>query len=702
MGNAQNTKLKKSLGLFDLFAISTGAMFSSGFFLLPGLAYAQAGPAVVLAYLLSGLLMVPAMFSIAELATALPKAGGSYYFIDRSLGPMAGNLGGFGVYTSLVLKTAFTLVGLGAYTSIFLDLPIKVVALSLTIVFMLLNLFGAKQSSGLQKILVVTLIVILTFFVVQGFIFIFGDMGTTQLKDTYTPVLPFGPMGLLTTIGFVFISYAGLTKIESVAEEVKNPERNIPLGMILSLLVTMAIYTLGVFVVVAVLDHTALIEDMTPIATAGEAFMSWLPGESGLLILVIAAFAAFASTGNAGIMSASRYPLAMARDRLLPTAFAKINRFYTPGVSIIITSAIVALFILVLAADEIAKMASTVHLVIMLMLNVSVIVMRNSKIPSYDPGFRSPLFPYIQYFGIAVYGVLIIYMGAFPLALSFLVFLFAHLWYKWYGSKNTRREGAIFHWFARMGKYQDPGLEWEFIELLKEKGLREDDPFDHLIIETDILIKNRFLDNFDKLLTQVSKSFSKELEKEPGEIEAAFRQKSPIDPSLLHPQVSLLHAQLEQIQTPKLKIVLSKKGIKRDVEKGDIHSTDTIHVFFFLVSPAGDQRQHLRLLVRISDILERDNFVEKMLECKDEQRVKEYLLHHERYISLKLDSNSTAGELVGKPPGEIDLPKDTMPVLIRRNNKVFTPDRHTTLKEGDSLTIIGDPKSINQLYEKYK
>jgi len=200
----------------------------------------------------------------------------------------------------------------------------------------------------------------------------------------------------------------------------------------------------------------------------------------------------------------------------------------------------------------------------------------------------------------------------------------------------------------------------------------------------------------------VSKSFSKELEKEPGEIEAAFRQKSPIDPSLLHPQVSLLHAQLEQIQTPKLKIVLSKKGIKRDVEKGDIHSTDTIHVFFFLVSPAGDQRQHLRLLVRISDILERDNFVEKMLECKDEQRVKEYLLHHERYISLKLDSNSTAGELVGKPPGEIDLPKDTMPVLIRRNNKVFTPDRHTTLKEGDSLTIIGDPKSINQLYEKYK
>ena len=72
-------KLKKSLGLFDLFAISTGAMFSSGFFLLPGLAYAQAGPSVVLVYFFSGLLMVPAMFSVAEMATALPKSGGSYF-----------------------------------------------------------------------------------------------------------------------------------------------------------------------------------------------------------------------------------------------------------------------------------------------------------------------------------------------------------------------------------------------------------------------------------------------------------------------------------------------------------------------------------------------------------------------------------------------------------------------------------------------
>lgn len=89
-------KLQRTLTLFDVYAISTGAMFSSGFFLLPGLATAKAGPAAILAYFLAGVLVLPAMFSQAELSTAMPKAGGTYYFLDRSLGPMAGTVGGLG------------------------------------------------------------------------------------------------------------------------------------------------------------------------------------------------------------------------------------------------------------------------------------------------------------------------------------------------------------------------------------------------------------------------------------------------------------------------------------------------------------------------------------------------------------------------------------------------------------------------------
>ena len=144
--------LKKTLTLFDVYAVSTGAMFSSGFFLLPGLATAQAGPAAVLAYLLAGVLILPAMFSVAELSTAMPKAGGAYYFLDRSLGPLAGTVGGLGTWLALVLKSAFALVGMGAYLVLidaFADIPIKPLAVGFTVAFTALNIVGAKETSGL-------------------------------------------------------------------------------------------------------------------------------------------------------------------------------------------------------------------------------------------------------------------------------------------------------------------------------------------------------------------------------------------------------------------------------------------------------------------------------------------------------------------------------------------------------------------------
>ena len=109
-----HSRLKKELGLADVFAISTGAMFSSGFFLLPGIASAYAGPAVVVAYLIAAVLVIPAMLSKAELATAMPRAGGTYYFIDRSMGPLLGTIGGIGTWFSLMFKSAFALIGIGA------------------------------------------------------------------------------------------------------------------------------------------------------------------------------------------------------------------------------------------------------------------------------------------------------------------------------------------------------------------------------------------------------------------------------------------------------------------------------------------------------------------------------------------------------------------------------------------------------------
>jgi len=161
-----NNKLNKELGLVDVFALSTGAMFSSGFFLLPGLAAHYAGSSVFLSYLLAAFLIMPAMFSIAELATAIPRAGGVYFLLDRSLGPLMGTVGGIGTYLALVLKTAFALVGIGAYTAIFFDAPIKIIAIALTMLFMVLNILGAKKTAGLQRFLVFFLIAVLVLFMV--------------------------------------------------------------------------------------------------------------------------------------------------------------------------------------------------------------------------------------------------------------------------------------------------------------------------------------------------------------------------------------------------------------------------------------------------------------------------------------------------------------------------------------------------------
>ena len=118
----QSARLRKELSLFSVFAIATGTTLSAGFFLLPGLAAEQAGSAVILCYMIAGALVVPPMLSIVELATAMPRAGGAYYFLDRSLGPLAGTIGGLGIWLALVLKASFALIGMGAYVYLIVDL----------------------------------------------------------------------------------------------------------------------------------------------------------------------------------------------------------------------------------------------------------------------------------------------------------------------------------------------------------------------------------------------------------------------------------------------------------------------------------------------------------------------------------------------------------------------------------------------------
>ncbi|MBN2348010.1 MAG: amino acid permease [Bacteroidales bacterium] len=699
---AKKRHLQKELGLFDVFAISTGAMFSSGFFLLPGIASHYTGPSVFLAYLLAGVLILPAMFSIAEISTALPRSGGAYFFLDRSLGPLMGTIGGLGTYFALMFKTAFAIIGIGAYTALFWDVPVKTVALIATLLFMLLNLFGAKKTSTLQKIFVTFLLVILTAFIADGLytIFFTNLIDKPARNEHFTPFLTNGLEGLFTTAGFVFVSYLGLTQIASVAEEIKNPEKNIPLGMILSLLVTGLIYALGVFIMVAVIEPREFAGELAPAAVAATKTFKWLPGNVALVLMTIAALAAFASTGNAGLLSSSRYPFAMGRDNLFPLVFSKIGKKGTPTVAILLTTAFIIIFILILTEEGIVKLASTFQLLIFMFINFSVIVFRNSKIESYDPGYLSPLYPFMQITGILISLVLIIYMGWMPVIFSSGIILIGLLWYYYHVRSRVKREGAIFHWFALLGKYQYDELENEFMTILKEKGLRQGDPFDETVIKARISISDKKI-QLDRLIDKISGIFATEMNMKKNTVKGAFIKSSPLDGLISIPNILIIYAKHSEVIHPSMHIIVSKTGIYRRISLLGKDTETPINVCFFVINPENNPKQQLRMLSRLIDIVEKEDFTENLMQCKSHREIKEFMLQNERFITVKLLSGTAQGVMIGHQIKNIQLPKGVLVALIERDNETFAPNGSTVLLENDTLTIIGESNSIAKLFKEY-
>ena len=429
MPSIKKTKtLKKELKLLDVYAIATGTTLSGGLFLLPGLAAVQAGQAIVLAYIIAAVPLIPAIFSIIELATAMPRAGGMYYFLDRTLGPAFGTIGGLGTWLALLLKVAFALIGIGAYLDLFLpNIPIIPLAIVISILIGIVNLFGSKKSGSFQIILVVGLLILLVFYGIGGIINI--------QPDHFKGFFDVGFSSILSTAGLVYISYVGITKVASLSEEVQNPEKNIPMGVFLSLITTTLIYTVGTVIMVGVLPLNELKGSLTPVASSAKVFS----GEIGLILLSVAAIMAFISVSNAGTLSASRYPLAMSRDHIFPKFLRKLNNNRIPVIAIIVTVALIILVLLFFDPTRIAKLASSFQLLMFALACFAVIVMRESHIQSYDPGYKSPLYPWMQIFGIIAPMVLIFEMGWVPILFTAgLEGEQSFMYLKGLGSKDTK------------------------------------------------------------------------------------------------------------------------------------------------------------------------------------------------------------------------------------------------------------------------
>ncbi len=427
-------QLDRQLGLASVFSIAVGAMLGSGIFVLPGMAASMTGPSVGLAYLLAGLMVLPALLSKAEMATAMPISGGTYVYVDRALGPWAGTITGLGTWLSLSAKTAFALAGLGAYLSIISAMNPLHFALGILALMLALNILGTGKVSGLQVTVVGLSLVALTAFVVGGSL----SVDTTLL----TPLFPQGSVGVIEGAAFVFVSYAGVTKVCSVAEEVRDPGRNIPRGMIAAQLTVMAVYALVVTVIVGAVPYAELAEDVTPLATAAGALF----GPKGRLVFAMVAVVGLISMCNAGVLSATRFPFAMGRDQLLPGFLQRIHpRFGTPIFAILITGVLLVLLLTGLPVIKLAKLASGFKIFIFCVINVALIMLRETAPEWYQPRYKAPMYPWLQIAGILGGFWLLFQLGWIAMAGVGSVVMLGSVWYWIYPRTRVERTGVLRH-----------------------------------------------------------------------------------------------------------------------------------------------------------------------------------------------------------------------------------------------------------------
>ena len=689
--------LKKELGLWDVYGIATGATLSSGFFLLPGLAAAGAGPGMPLSYVLAGLLLVPGLVSMAELATAMPRAGGVYYFLDRSMGPLMGTVGGFGTWIALSLKAAFALIGIGAYLRLFLpELNVVPIAVVFAVLFGMVNVLGAKEATRFQGLMVVALLLILAWFMGTGLLHV--EPG--NLAGVFSQA----PVSVVNTAGLVIVSYMGLTKVASIAEEVRHPERNLPLGMFLAFGTAILVYSVGTAVMVGVVSADVLARnggDLTPVATVADV----LVGPWGTILVTAAAVLAFSSVSNAAVLSASRYPLAMSRDNVLPRFFSKIQARGTPMYAIFTTVALILAFVVLFDPTKIAKLAGAFQLLMFGLSCLAVIVMRESRIESYDPGYRSPFYPWLQVLGVVVPFWMVVEMGLLPSLFTGGLIALGAIWYTYYARDRVDREGAIYHMFERLGRQRDVDIDPELWEIMNEEGLRDAHPFAQAVASAAIIDTSGGA-SLSNIIWEAAAYLAETCDTSAKKLGEGFLKGTAEGVMPVSNGVALPHLRLKSIESSRMVLVRCIDGIKMDVDADFTEPAEEqpepVRAVFFLVSPATKTGQHLRILAQIAGRVDRDDFMEAWLSASNHQELKEAVLREERVLALTLEPGTPAASLIGLALREVHMPAGTLIALVSREAEVIVPWGATVLAEGDRLTVIGEPAGLRMLGQRFK
>jgi amino acid transporter len=617
MGELEERRsLKRELGLLDIFCIASGAMISSGLFVLPGLAYARTGPAVLLSYGIASLLVIPALLSKAELATAMPKAGGTYFFIDRSMGPMMGTIGGFAAWYSLAFKSAFALVGIGVFTILlnpgFSVMQIKLVAVFFCIIFTIINIVGVRHTGKTQIAFIIILLSLLVLYIISGIFFI--------EPSHFNNITPYGFESVFSTAGLIFVSFGGLTKVCSIAEECKKPGRNIPVGMFLAWGIISLLYILVIFVTIGVSNPSSLKASLTPISLGANS----IPIFAGIggAIMAVAAILAFITTANAGLLAASRDPMAMGKDQLLPKSFAYVSKRGTPTVSIIFTSGFMIFIILFLDIENLVKTASLLKILLFLFVIFSLIIMRESKIRHYHPMFKSPFYPWIQIIGVVGLIFLIFEMGLIPMIFVGIFFIFGFCWYWFFARDKIWREYSLLHVIERVTGEKSTGylIDEELREILIERDQLEEDRFKNFIKNCTVLDLYKYLPP-DKFAMLIAEKISKRLNLSEKKLFNLLIKREKDSNIIVHPGIAIISHMIKGRDKYDIIIVRSKKGMIFT------ENVDPVHAFFLIIASPDMNSLYLHTLMWIIQIAEETDFKDEWLKAKDDEELRDIFLN---------------------------------------------------------------------------
>lgn len=431
--NGHDTKVTfaRGLGFFDATMLGVGAMIGAGIFVLTGIAAGNAGPASLLAFALNGIVTFITAMAYAELASSIPEAGGGYSYVKHAFPKVVGFITGLWLWFAYTVACSLYAAGFGHYFLEFFaiyfpgthHLLISVAGEHAAVVlllmfagigFTLLNVKGAGVTGKTENVIVVAKIAVLFVFIVFGIEKIFSDIPAT--KAEFTPFFPKGFGGVFIAMGLTFIAFEGYDLIATVAEEIKQPEKNIPKATFVSLGITVFIYLCVILVSIGAVHAEGMASweflgkyKETAIVMAAKNMM---PGV-GVFLIVVGGVLSTMSALNATILASSRVAFSMARDGWLPPQMASIHQTRrTPHIAILVTGVIFLITAVILPVELLGSAASVMFLLVFAMVNLALIALRRKRANMVRP-YRMPLYPVLPLLGFVINLALAIYQYTF-------------------------------------------------------------------------------------------------------------------------------------------------------------------------------------------------------------------------------------------------------------------------------------------------